>query len=113
MAPPAPRLAPSAIDARTSEKIRVVGLVLTLFVVFHHGFNLQFATAPVAAPVGWAEDLGHFGLRGLSGPFFFVFSAYFLCVRLVGAGPWTGEVRKRARSLLLPFLLWSAAWLLV
>ncbi|MBA3684535.1 MAG: acyltransferase [Planctomycetes bacterium] len=104
----------AVIDQYTSEKIRILGLLLTLIVIVHHASNLQFA--PAGGPAGWVhwtQGIFHYGLRALTVPFFFVVSAWFLCAKPDFAASWPGEVRKRVRSLLLPFLAWSAFWIAV
>src|SRR4051812_23906961 len=101
------------VSSATSDKIKILGLVLTLFVVFHHAHDLQFATAPVHPLVRGIESFFHYGLRGLAVPFFFICSAYFLCSRAEFMSAYAGEVRKRVRSLLVPFLVWSGGWVLI
>ncbi|MBA2482562.1 MAG: acyltransferase [Planctomycetes bacterium] len=102
-----------AISAYTSDKIKILGLILTVFVVFHHAHNLQFATSEIHAGVRYTESFFHYGLRGFAVPFFFIASAYFLCARSGFLRAYPGEVRKRVSSLLVPFVVWSAGWLLV
>lgn len=100
-----------AIDTYTSDKIRVIGLLLTLIIVLHHATNLQFGD-----PGAWwfsAQAAFHHGLRALTVPLFFVLSAFFLCAKPDFAAAWPGEVRKRSGTLLAPFLAWSALWLVV
>ncbi|MBA3707430.1 MAG: acyltransferase [Planctomycetes bacterium] len=101
------------VSSATSDKIKILGLILTLFVVFHHAHNLQFATASVHPLVRGIESFFHYGLRGLAVPFFFICSAYFLCARRNFTSAYPGEVRKRVGSLLVPFLVWSCGWVLV
>lgn len=98
-----------AIDAYTSDKIRVIGLLLTLIVILHHATNLQFGDPGTA----WfaAQAAFHHGLRALTVPMFFVLSAWFLCAKTDFGAAWPGEVRKRSATLLAPFLAWSALWL--
>ena len=64
----------AAIEQYTSEKIRILGLLLTLIVIVHHASNLQFAPGgTVTTPwLHWAEGTFHYGLRALTVPFFFV-----------------------------------------
>lgn len=45
-------------------------------------------------------------------PFFFVFSGYFLSAHFDEVGWWGREVRKRIRTVLLPYVLWSCIVLL-
>jgi succinoglycan biosynthesis protein ExoH len=100
-----------AVSKDTSDKIRVIGLWLTLAVVLHHAHNLQFAAAAPQEWLRYAEEFFHYGLRALAVPFFFVCSGWFLCDRADFLRAWPREVGKRSRSLLLPFLLWSGAWI--
>jgi peptidoglycan/LPS O-acetylase OafA/YrhL len=103
-------MASQAVSDATSDKIRILGFVLTLIIVFHSAFNLQMASGPVPAWIRYCEHFIHYGLRGLGVPFFFICSAYFLCARPSFSAAWPEEVRKRVKSLLLPFFLWSGLW---
>jgi succinoglycan biosynthesis protein ExoH len=102
----------AAVSSETSDKIRIIGFFLTIAVVLHHAHNLQFATGNPDAWLRYLESVFHYGLRGLAVPFFFVCSGYFLCARDGFLRAWPAEVGKRARSLLLPFVLWSGGWIL-
>ena len=103
----------AAVTSYTSDKIKIIGLILTIAVVFHHAHNLQFASGHPNAAVRFTESFFHYGLRGLAVPFFFVCSGYFLCARANFTAAWPGEIRKRTRSLLVPFLVWSGGWIVV
>src|SRR4051812_1744404 len=87
-----------AVSAYVSDKIRIIGLLLTVVVVLHPAHDLQFADA---APQGWlryAEESFHYGLRALAVPFFFVCSGWFLCDRGDVLRAYPRELGKRARS---------------
>lgn len=101
-----------SVSTVTSDKIKIIGLALTLVVVLHHAHNLQFASDTPAAPLRYAEYFFHYGLRALAVPFFFICSGFFLADRAEFLRAWPGEVRKRFWSLLVPFLVWSGGWLL-
>lgn len=48
-----------------------------------------------------------FGLTRIAVPFFFVCSGYFLAKHLDTAKDWLTAVRRRVRTLLVPFVLWT------
>jgi surface polysaccharide O-acyltransferase-like enzyme len=100
-----------------SRKIKVLGFVSILLVVCSHSNNLKFnkKLVNVYLTSDWAvnrivENFVTDGIANIAVPFFFVFAGYLL---FLGKGdpitfPWfTNKVRKRARTLLLPYLLWS------
>lgn len=50
------------------------------------------------------------GICKVSVPFFFLVSGFFLAARVGEAGWWKTAVRKRVRSLLVPYLIWALAF---
>lgn len=92
------------ISESSSQKIKNMSLLCAFFVVSIH--------------IEWTHDqslsLGWFiynaikgGVAGIAVPFFFVVSGYFLAQHFDEEGWWSREVKKRIKSLVVPFLLWS------
>lgn len=102
----------AAVSDYTSDKIRILSLLLTVVIIFHSAFNLQMATGPIPAWIRYLEHSIHYGIRGMAVPFFYICSAYFLCARPRFITAWPHEVAKRVPSLLVPFFLWSGLWVL-
>ncbi len=61
----------------------------------------------------WLTNLLKYGPGGMAMPFFFCASGYFLARHAAEDGWWARECRKRVRSLLVPYLLWSTLYFLL
>jgi len=91
------------VTTEASQKIKNMSIVCALLVVTIH--------------VGWPKDLGCFtwyirqllvdGVARIGVPFFFVVSGYFLAGHFNDADWWKSETKKRVRSLVIPFFVWS------
>lgn len=90
------------ISPATSWKLANMGLLCACLVVFIH--------VRLDAGAGWAEwwcdVLLKEGVCRIAVPFFFVAAGYFLAGHLGEAGWWGRELRKRARTLLIPYCAW-------
>lgn len=92
------------ITPAASQKIKNMSLLCAFFVASIH--------------VSWTHDqslsggwLIYYaikeGIARIAVPFFFVVSGYFLAQHFDEEGWWSREVKKRIKSLVVPFLLWS------
>ncbi len=103
----------TAIDPRLSEKLVGVSFLSACCIVMLHAYQNSMveaggATAWLALLAGWT--LPTFGV-----PIFFVISGYLLAVKSArGTAPgWYGKgVKKRVRTLLVPYLLWCTVFAL-
>lgn len=104
---PAPQPPAAKIDQSLSEKLVGVSFLSACCIVMLHAYQNAMleageATAWLALFAGWA--LPTFGV-----PIFFVISGYLLAVKSANgtAAGWYGKaVKKRVRTLLVPYLLW-------
>jgi len=99
----------ASVSEELSCKFKNMAIVCAILVVFIH-VNLS-AVAP-GKPL-WV--FGAFIPRGISDigvPFFFLASGYFLAGHIGENGWWKREVCKRVRTLLVPFILWNALFIL-
>lgn len=112
------------MDYALSRKIKHVSLLCSLLVCYAHSFTL---TRPYAETSGEPYAFTHsfiqgsviFGMAGITTPFFFCLSAFLLFNailqrndpsdrRIPSVESYRVEVKKRVRSLLIPYLAWCA-----
>lgn len=91
----------------SSEKVTLLSIVAAMMVVaIHVGGNV----AAHGSLVWWWEQIGHYGLFLAAVPFFFICSGFFLGRHCDEDGWWWRECLKRMRTLLVPYLIWSAVF---
>lgn len=90
------------ITEETSQKIKNMSLVCALLVVFIH--------IPYPTTIGSSAWMFHYviryGIAPFAVPFFFVASGFLLAGHCDEPDWWRAAVRKRFRTLLVPFLCW-------
>lgn len=100
------------ISAETSAKIVNMGFLCAILVVLRH-----VGTMPEKGNALWWVVKFFDGLTWIAVPFFFLVSGYFLARHFNdGKGWFMCEWKKRVKTLLLPFVLWNAlfiVWFLV
>ena len=93
------------MDKSISNKIRNMGFICALLVVcIHTGLKRVDGSAH-----WWLRGLFDRGFARIAVPFFFMASGFFIAGK-----PWNVEVRKRLKSLVVPYLIFAlayAAWL--
>ncbi|RAK68026.1 acyltransferase family protein [Hymenobacter edaphi] len=111
---PAPVVVPPArLDAFLSQKLRFWSLVAMLLLVYVHAYNLHSRYlqpfTPVDEPLAVGTFLQYFLANGLLRfriPILFAISGYLFAHHDAGT-PHRERVKRRLRTLLLPYLLWS------
>lgn len=94
------------ISKKSSGKIANGGIIAAAMVVGIHVFKCD----EVGMFLWWWDRLISHGIFLIAVPFFFVCSGYFLCRHYVNGSVvavWRVEMRKRVKSLLVPFVIWS------
>jgi len=106
------------MDAQLSRKCKFYAFISMVFLVFVHGYNLHNRFLQPFTTVDEAMTLNAFlqyflanGLLRFRIPMLFVISGFLFA--LGDAKPYRERIGKRARTLLAPYLLWSAAGLLL
>lgn len=105
------QIRPKIIDPDTSRAITGVRFVLMVFVVFIHNVvrEVNFASGTVAVAVPAAADFTRTLISGFLGaaavPTFFFISGYILFFK---DERYSVMMRKKCRSVLLPYFLWNA-----
>ena len=94
------------VTEETSLKIKLLSFVSAILVVFIH--------LPVTREIGfsmWFEDFFGSKVPLVAVPFFFVVSGYLLANRMESQeGGYYIQLKKRVRSLLMPYLFWCLAF---
>ena len=94
------------VDPAFSAKARNISAVAAVAVVIIHagsGGMGSFAAKVLHQALGW-------GICTFAVPWFFFASGYFFAGHLDEKGWWLRALRQRAKTLLLPYLLWNAAF---
>lgn len=97
------------MDKILSEKIKVLSFLCTVMVVFRHGLNLQAFGLSVygTSYVAFIEN-GVSKLTEVAVPYFFIVSGYFFFRHAYyGKGEYAVMLRKKIRTLFVPFLFWN------
>lgn len=101
------------MDKALSEKIKAVSFLAIIMVVFLHAYNLdtnQEGTFVVFGnSLNWViQDYISYGLTRIAVPVFFIISGFlFFRGKPLTLEVYLEKIKKRFRSLLLPFLFWS------
>ena len=105
---PAKMILPASIDESFSSRLANIGFVCACLVVSLH--------VPLATRAGSALYYCHVLFRdfaNVSVSVFFMMSGYLLAGHINEPGWWLAAVKKRAKSLAMPYLFWNAWFLLV
>lgn len=97
------------MDKILSEKIKVLSFLCTVMVVFRHGLNLNAFGLDSYGPsyVAFIEN-GVSKLTEVAVPYFFMVSGYFFFrYTYYGKGEYSAMLRKKGRTLFIPFLFWN------
>lgn len=97
------------ISQYDSRKLRILSFALIVMVVYVHSYYVE------AEDYGLAYAVQRFVGRGLcmvAVPMFFLFSGFLFFRGVEGLAPIVAKMRKRVRTLLVPFLLWNVVFLL-
>jgi hypothetical protein len=109
--------APARLDSFLSQKLRFWSLIAMVLLIYVHGYNLHprylQPFTPVEEPLTAGTWLQYFLANGVLRfriPILFAISGYLFAKR-EGTAPHGQRVRRRLRTLGLPYLLWSGLWL--
>ena len=97
------------IDQTLSRKISNMSTVCSMLVVLLHiGPRVE-----IGSSTWFVDRFFNDGLGRAAVPFFFVASGFFLARHVGEEGWWIRSVRKRVRTLIVPYLFWNLLWLLM
>lgn len=107
------RSAAPGLNTYLSTKMRIISSISMILVAFHHSSN--FSLRPGSGTAGFDNPYNlfvqHFfgqGITRITVPVFFLISGYLFFQRITGAfNEFIPKYRKRAKTLLVPYLLWS------
>jgi surface polysaccharide O-acyltransferase-like enzyme len=94
-----------------SDKLRAIGFTLMVMVVFFHSYNLlMFNSGTIKQGYNsFIQDLFSRGVTEIAVPLFFIISGYlfFLSIKNGSISEFLSKYRKRAKTLILPYIFWS------
>lgn len=99
----------SSVSPALSHKFSWAALLSSLLVVFIHAG----VPSPGDATAWWTFQFMTEGLCRCAAPFFFLASGFFLALRSDEDSWWRTAVKKRLRTILLPFFLWNGLTLVL
>ena len=97
---------PITISEKLSSKLANMAFICTVFVVAMH--------TPGPRRIFGLDLIGG-GLALIAVPFFFAASGFFIAGHMDNAyfhGKYLAEIKKRVKSLIVPYLIWNIAWIL-
>lgn len=97
----------SSIPPTISHKLANLGFVCAVFVVFMHVDSAGRVTTPDA---NWLIRILGGGICTFAVPFFFAMSGYLFAGHLQEQGWWLAGLKKRVRSLAIPYFVWIALY---
>ena len=97
------------ISESLSIKIATMSFFCALMVVGVH----MAGSETVGVASWWLESIFGYGLFAIAVPFFFIVSGYFVELAYVRGVAYKTIVAKRLRTILIPFLIWNLAALVV
>lgn len=95
-----------------SAHLRAMNLIAALFVVYIHATTHRLGATPIPRSDIVYQTQAFFGQQVLQSavPFFFACSALFLQASLTDGSAPIDALRKRVKTVAVPYLLWSALW---
>ena len=91
------------VDSETSRKFATMSFICAVLIVVLH----TFAARPNNFPDLVVQRLFQCGLCRIAIPWFFFSAGYFLAGHMNEDEWWFAEVKKRIRSLMVPFWIWD------
>lgn len=102
------------INKFLSDKLKAISFLLMVMVVFLHSYNLKikFTTGTELIEKGYnsfIQDLISQGITRIAVPLFFIISGYlfFLSFKRGSLPEFFSKYKKRSKTLVLPYLIWS------
>lgn len=93
------------MDKVLSDKMRVVGFLCTVMVVFRHALNLQaFGIDSMGRSYASFVENGISKVTEIAVPYFFVVSGFFFQKNILWKRRVLGDVEEKIRTLFIPFL---------
>lgn len=98
------------IDSYNSKKIKVLSFVLILLVLYIHSFYNEAIDTRLASSV--QTFVGGGGIAIVAVPMFFVISGFLFFNNIGNVKNCFPKIKKRASSLLVPYLIWNCVFVL-
>ena len=100
------------ISEYTSRKIARLSIVCAILVVYLHSYSKELSVSMSGSLTWWLQDFVSQGISRVAVPFFFVVSGFLLFKDFPEDGMsvrywWLGKLRKRLKTLCVPYFAWS------
>lgn len=94
-----------------SDKLKAIGFTLMVMIIFFHSYNLLMLNSGTIKRGynSFIQDLISRGVTEIAVPLFFIISGYlfFLSIKNGSISEFLSKYRKRIKTLILPYVLWS------
>ena len=106
------------MDKYLSVKLKVISFFLIVLVIFLHSYNLvlEKSTGNIVLHAGYSSYVQYFFTQGIARvavPLFFAISGYLFFLNITGKpDEFLAKMKKRLKTLLIPYLFWSFLGLL-
>ncbi len=96
------------MDKYLSQKIKVISFFAIVMVIILHCYNLDNSIYESEKNANWfVQTIISYGITRIAVPLFFIISGYLFFFTFNGNSDFVVKIKKRFRTLVIPYLFWS------